>query len=69
MIKKFEYCQIDYPHYPSEDDLNKMGKEGCELVCIESFKKRFFDEDLAYSYTEKIYKATFKREIVYDETL
>lgn len=66
MIKNFEYCQIDYPHYPSEDDLNKMGKEGCELVCIESFEKRFFDDDLAYSYTEKIYKATFKREITYE---
>jgi hypothetical protein len=63
MIKKIEYCQIDYPHYPSEDDLNKMGEEGCELVCIESFEKRLFDDDLAYSYTEKIYKATFKREI------
>ena len=43
-----------------------MGEEGCELVCIETFEKRFFDDDLAYSYTEKIYKATFKREITYE---
>ena len=66
MTKKFKYCQIDYTKYPSEDDLNKMGEEGCELVCIETFEKRFFDDDLAYSYTEKIYKATFKREITYE---
>lgn len=63
-MRKFEYCQIDYFNYPSEDDLNKMGKEGCELVCIETFEKKFFDDDLAYSYTKKIHKATFKREII-----
>lgn len=65
-MRKFKYCQINYANYPSEDDLNRMGEEGCELVCIESFEKRFFDDDLAYSYTGKIYKATFKREIVYE---
>lgn len=64
MIKKFEYCQIDYPHYPSEDDLNKMGKEGCELVCIEGFAWKYFDSMLESSSTKKIYKATFKREII-----
>lgn len=63
-MRKFKYCQIDYMNYPSEDDLNKLGEEGCELVCIEPFEKRFFDDDLAYSYTKKIYKATFKREII-----
>lgn len=63
-MRKFEYYQIDYTNYPSEDDLNKMGKEGCELVCIEPFEKRFFNDDLLYSYTKKIYKATFKREII-----
>lgn len=66
MLKKFKYCQIDYPKYPSVEELDKMGAEGCELVCIETFEKRFFDDDLAYSYTEKIYKATFKREITYE---
>ena len=66
MIKTFKYCQIDYPKYPSENELNKMGAEGCELICIEQFEKRFFDDDLAYTYTEKIYKATFKKEIVYE---
>ncbi len=35
IIKNFEYCQIDYTNYPSEEDLNKMGKAGWELVCIE----------------------------------
>ena len=53
MRKKFKYCQIDYPCYPSEGDLNKLGEEGWELVCIESFEKRFFDDDLVYSYTKK----------------
>lgn len=61
-MRKFKYCHIDYTDYPSEDDLNKMGEEGYELVCIETFEKRFFDDDLLYSYTRKIYKATFKRE-------
>lgn len=63
-MRKFKYRMIDYTNYPSEEDLNKMGEEGCELVCIEPFEKRFFDDDLAYSYTKKIYKATFKKEIV-----
>ena len=63
MSKKFKYYQIDYLHYPSEDDLNKIGEEGCELVCIESFEKRFFDDDLEYTHTRKIYKATFKKAI------
>ena len=65
-MRKFKYCQIDYPKYPSEDELNKMGAEGYELVCIEPFEKRFFDDDLVYSYTKKIYKATFKKKIVYE---
>jgi hypothetical protein len=64
MTKTFKYCQIDYANYPSADDLNKMGEIGWELVCIETFEKKFFDDDLAYSFTEKIYKATFKREII-----
>lgn len=63
-MRKFKYCQIDYANYPSEDDLNRMGEEGCELVCIEPFEKKIFDDDLLYSYTRKIYKATFKREII-----
>lgn len=63
-MRKFEYCQIDYMNYPSEENLNKLGEMGWELVCIESFEKKFFDDDLMYSYTKKIYKATFKREII-----
>lgn len=62
-MKKFKYHQVDYYSYPSEDDLNKMGEEGCELICIETFERKFFDDDLVYSYTKKIYKATFKQEI------
>ena len=64
IIRNFEYCQIDYTNYPSEKDLNKLGEIGWELICIEPFEKRFFDDDLEYSYTKKIYKSTFKREII-----
>ena len=63
-MRKFEYCQIDYMNYPSEKDLNKLDEMGWELVCIETFEKKFFDNDRLYSYTKKIYKATFKREII-----
>lgn len=62
-MRKFEYCQIDYTNYPSEDELNKMGAVRCELVCIETFEYKYFDSILEDSYTKKIYKATFKREI------
>ena len=65
-MRNFKYCQINYTNYPSEDKLNKMGAEGWELVCVETFEKKFFDDDLLYSYTGKIYKATFKKEIVYE---
>ena len=41
-MKKFEYCQIDYFNYPSEDELNKMGEIGWELVCIGASEKRTF---------------------------
>ena len=63
-MRKYEYCQMDYKKYPSEDDLDKMGTYGWELVCIEPFENRLFDDDIGYSYTTKIYKATFKRELI-----
>lgn len=64
MEKKFKYCQIDYPCYPSEGDLNKLGEIGWELVCVEGVEHRYFDCELENTYTRKIYKATFKREII-----
>ena len=63
-MRKFKYCQIEYFSYPSEDDLNKMGEEGWELVCVEGFERKYLDCELGSSYTKKIYKATFKREII-----
>ena len=63
-MKKFEYWQTDYTNYPSEEDLNKLGEMGWELICIEPFEKRFFDYDFESSYTKKIYKSTLKREII-----
>ena len=69
MRKIFNYCQIDYEKYPSEDTLNIMGAEGWELVCIEAFETRMWDNALGSHYTKKFNKATYKREIVYDETL
>ena len=46
-----------------------MGAEGWELVCIEVFETRLWDNELESHYTKKFNKATYKREIVYDETL
>lgn len=66
IMRKFKYCQIDCTNYPSEDDLNKMGEEGWELICIESFEKRFFYKNSKNSYTREIYRATFKKEIIYE---
>lgn len=63
-MRRFKYRQIDHMNYPSEEDLNKLGEMGWELVCIETFEKRFFDDELENSYTRKIYKATFKKEIL-----
>ena len=61
-MKKFEYCQIDYFNYPSEEELNKMGEIGWELVCIGASEKRTFYDEKERSYTREIHKATFKRE-------
>lgn len=66
MIKKFKYCQIDYPKYPSVEELDKMGEEGWELVCIEFFETKAWDIFLESHYTKKFNKATFKKEIVYE---
>lgn len=63
-IRKFEYCQIDYMNYPSVEELDKMGKEGWELVCIEFFETKMWDYELESHYTKKFNKATFKREII-----
>lgn len=63
-MRKFKYCQINYPHYPSEDDLNRMGADGWELVCIEFFETKMWDNVLGSHYTKKFNKATFKREII-----
>ena len=63
MEKKFKYCQIDYPKYPSDGDLNKLGEIGWELVCIKTFENELFDSIFEKFYKQKTYKATFKREI------
>ena len=69
MRKIFNYCQIDYEKYPSEDTLNRMGAEGWELVCVEFFEIKTWDIFSESHYTKKFNKATYKREIVYDESL
>lgn len=65
LTKTFKYCQIDYPKYPSVEELDKMGAEGWELVCIELFETKMWDDKLECHYTKKFNKATFKREIIY----
>ena len=63
-MRKFRYRQIDYLGYPSEEELNEVGEIGWELLSIEPFEKRFFNNGLRNSYTRTIYKATFKKEVV-----
>ena len=62
-MKKFEYQQVEYSHYPSPGELNKEGINGWEFVHIFPIKKRYFDSFLNSHYTKEIYKVTFKREI------
>lgn len=66
-MKKFEYQQIEYSHYPSLEELNEKGLDGWEIVHIFPIKKRYFDSFLNSYYTKEIYKVTFKREIIYEE--
>ena len=66
MAKKFEYLQVEYSKFPSATELNEEGEDGWDLVEIHQEEKRFYDCDIEYSYIEKIYLATFKREIVYE---
>ena len=61
MEKKFKYRQIDYSRYPSVEELDKMGEEGWELVCIKTFENKLFDSILENYYIQKTYKATFKK--------
>lgn len=62
-MKKIEYQQIEYSHYPSPEELNEEGIEGWELIYVFPTKKRCWNSDWEYNYTKEIYKATFKREI------
>lgn len=62
-MKKFEYQQVEYSHYPSLEELNKAGMNGWEFVHIFPTKRKYFDSVLEYYYTKEIYKVTFKREI------
>ena len=61
-MERFEYQQIEYSHYPSPEELDEEGIEGWELIDVFPTKKQFWNPDLEYNYTKKIYKATFKRE-------
>ena len=63
MANFIKYFQIDYPKYPSVEELDKMGEEGWELVCITPFENKLFDTMLEKYYIQKIYKATFKKVI------
>lgn len=61
-MKRIEYQEIEYSHYPSPEELNEEGKEGWELIYVFPTEKKFWETDLEYYYTKEIYKATFKRE-------
>ena len=62
-MKKFEYQQVEYNHYPSPKELNEEGINGWEFVYIFPTKREYFDSELEFYYTKEIYKVTFKREI------
>lgn len=62
-MKKFEYQQAEYSHYPSLEELNKAGINGWEIVHIFPIKKEYFHSEFECYCTKEIYKVTFKREI------
>lgn len=66
MANFIKYFQIDYPKYPSVEELDRMGKKGWELVCIETFENKWFDSMLEKHCIQKTYKATFKNELYMD---
>lgn len=63
-MKKFEYEQVDYICYPSVSELNKKGSDGWKMICTDEITKKYFDTELGSSYSKKIYRITFKMEIV-----
>ena len=62
-MKKFEYQQVEYNHFPSVEELNKVGVNGWEMIHVYTFKINYFDKILESYYTKEIYKVTFKREM------
>ena len=66
MAKKIEYLQVEYSKFPSATELNEEGEDGWDLIEIHQEDKRFYDCEIEYFYIQKIYLATFKREIVYE---
>lgn len=63
-MKRFEYQQVDYSQYPSTKELNEEGDEGWEMICADEITKKCFDTERFSSYSKKIFRVTFKREIV-----
>ena len=65
-MRKFKYRQINYIVYPSAEELNEVGELGWELLCIELLEERtsVLKELKTLLPFEKVYKATFKKEIV-----
>lgn len=62
-MKKIEYQQIEYSHYPSPEELNEEGINGWEFVHILHIKKDYLHSNLTRVFTKETYKVTFKREI------
>ena len=61
-MKKFEYFQVEYSKFPSATELNEKGAKGWDLAEIHQEERKFFD-CLEQCYRQKIYLATFKREV------
>ena len=55
-MKKFEYLQVEYSHYPSPEELNEEGANGWEFVMIDKFTKQFWTCDwFSFHDTKQVY--------------
>ena len=62
-MKKFKRLQVEYSHYPSQEELNKEREEGWEFMDVYHYDRGFLDSELGIYYAVKIYIARFKKEI------
>jgi len=65
-MKKYEYCEKSFKHIDLIEELNKIGEEGWEAICIEGFNgKPYYDYDngLKVEVCDRMTWALCKREV------